>query len=183
MARMMKHSTDLRLLTAPDYPAFANHFVRQSAESGRHGLPHFMPFEAPPEPHLPARRDRTLARWAIPVGRPGWLAHWGIFEGARIIAHLDLAGPDLATAVHRVTLGIGVEHGHQRRGHGSRLIQTAIDFARAHGLAWIDLRVFADNGAAIALYRSRGFVETGRTVDCFRLHGRSIDDISMSLRL
>ncbi len=62
-------------------------------------------------------------------------------------------------------------------------MQRAMDFASSHGIEWIDLSVFSENVPAMSLYRSLGFVETGRREDRFRLSGRSVDDIAMSLRL
>jgi RimJ/RimL family protein N-acetyltransferase len=63
-------------------------------------------------------------------------------------------------------------------------MNTAIEFAHdSRILMWIDLRVFAHNTAAHALYRSLGFVEIGTVPDRFRIEGESIDDILMTLRL
>ena len=46
-------------------------------------------------------------------------------------------------------------------GAGRALMETAIDWARAVGLAKLSLAVFSDNERAIALYRSMGFTEEG----------------------
>jgi len=61
------------------------------------------------------------------------------------------------------------------------MCEIAIAWARDHGLAWIDLGVFAPNTRAQALDRKRGFVEVGVVRDRFRLDGESVTDISMTL--
>ena len=77
----------------------------------------------------------------------------------------------------------GVALSHQRRGYAASLMKVAVGFARAQGIVWLDLHVFSDNERAMVLYRRFGFVETGRTVDFYRLRGGSVDDVAMSLRL
>ena len=183
MTRMEADAGLLHRLAAGNYAAFAEHFTRQSAESGRDGQPLFMPFDVPPDYHAPDRRARVISRWETPVGQPNWLVNWAIFDGARIVAHIDLDGAQIASQQHRATLGIGVEQAYQRRGYGTRLMDVAISFAQAEALAWLDLYVFAHNTRAIALYRKFGFVETGRRADCFRVQGTSVEDVWMSLRL
>ena len=46
-------------------------------------------------------------------------------------------------------------------GLGRRLIETAVDWARAVGLSKLSLAVFTSNARAIGLYRSLGFEEEG----------------------
>ena len=48
------------------------------------------------------------------------------------------------------------------RGHGRDLLSAVIAHARQTGCARTELEVAADNHAALALYRSLGFVEVGR---------------------
>lgn len=51
------------------------------------------------------------------------------------------------------------------------------------GLDWMDLRVFANNSPARALYNSMGFRELGTVPDNFRVGAQSIDDVRMALDL
>jgi ribosomal protein S18 acetylase RimI-like enzyme len=63
-------------------------------------------------------------------------------------------------------MGMGISASHRRRGGGSLLVATAIDWARAQpGIDWIDLGVFADNPGAHALYTRHGFTPIGRMLD------------------
>jgi ribosomal-protein-alanine N-acetyltransferase len=70
--------------------------------------------------------------------------------------------PDLDVAA------IGVLPTHRRAGLGGRLLDAAIEAAHAAGAAALMLEVADDNPAALALYRGRGFVPTGRRRDYYR---------------
>jgi ribosomal protein S18 acetylase RimI-like enzyme len=101
----------------------------------------------------------------------------------RIVAHLDLNGSSIPSEQHRATLSIGVEGSFYRRGLGRKLMLKAIEFATCNHIEWIDLFVFGDNHPAIQLYRSLGSDEVGRRNDRFRISGRSVDDMTMTLRI
>lgn len=70
-----------------------------------------------------------------------------------------------ARAAHLYSLT--VDPLHQGRGVGRLLLSRVEEAAIARGLARLQLEVRADNDAAIALYRSAGFVETGRRPDYY----------------
>lgn len=81
-----------------------------------------------------------------------------------IVGHAGLrhvgSNPRRAHAWH---LGIAVTDAWQRRGIGTRLMQTLIDLAdRWLGALRIELTVYCDNAHAIALYERFGFVIEGR---------------------
>jgi ribosomal protein S18 acetylase RimI-like enzyme len=101
----------------------------------------------------------------------------------QIRGHLDLHGGRLASEFHRAMLGMGVERGWRGKGHGRALLAAAIAWARAAGLAWLDLGVFAHNQRARKLYTSVGFVEVGVTRDRYRVDASVIDDVAMALEL
>ncbi len=80
-------------------------------------------------------------------------------------------------------LGMGLEREVRGQGWGRQLLEAAITWARDAGLAWIDLGVFAHNPRARRLYESVGFETVGVTADRYRVDERSIDDVSMALKL
>jgi RimJ/RimL family protein N-acetyltransferase len=81
-------------------------------------------------------------------------------------------------------LGMCVERGWRGQGVGSALLRAAIDQARGRGLHKLSLEVFAQNTAAIALYRKAGFAEEGRRVRQYRrTSGELWDSIVMGLLL
>lgn len=81
-------------------------------------------------------------------------------------------------------IGMMVAAGQRGRGVGKALVSASIDWARAYGLHKLALSVFPHNGAAIALYRTCGFVEEGRLVrHVRRADGQLWDLIEMGLLL
>lgn len=82
---------------------------------------------------------------------------------------------------HAGEIGMGVDDRFQGRGIGSALLAALVDAADN----WLDLRrleltVFADNRAAIGLYRKFGFVEEGRLADFAFQAGRYADALAMA---
>lgn len=71
---------------------------------------------------------------------------------------------------HAASLAVAVAPTLQRRGVGDALVRAALDAAdRWWGYVRLELGVFADHAAAIALYRKHGFViETQRSRDMLR---------------
>ncbi|WP_069269157.1 GNAT family N-acetyltransferase [Paraburkholderia nodosa] len=132
----------------------------------------------------PDRRARFEKGLTTALPQPAWMRVWAVESpDSRFVAHLDLTGSSIPSEKHRASLGIGVEESFYRRGLGRRLMQGAIEFATRNEIEWIDLSVFTDNHAAIGLYQSLGFEEVGRRNDRFRISGRSVDDLTMTLRI
>lgn len=79
-------------------------------------------------------------------------------------------------------LGMSVSVRWRGRGVGRALLASAIDWARSDPvIEKINLRVFANNERALALYRSMGFTEEGRRAREIRIGpGVYVDDISMA---
>ena len=172
----------VRRLVASEIPAYLMHMVAVDAGSGVDGAAHFHPYERSEPFDLEVGREREVVRWATAIDEVGWRRAWGLFDGDVIVGHLYLAGGMLRSELHRVNLGMGIVSSHHRRGGGSLLLEAAIAWAREEPrIDWIDLGVFSDNPGAEALYARHGFQPIGRTTDRFRVDGRSLDDISMTL--
>jgi RimJ/RimL family protein N-acetyltransferase len=173
-----------RLLELDDIDSYLIHLVEVDADSGVDGQPHSHPYGRSEPFDMDAAQAREQTRWSTAFAEPGWRRAWGLFDGDDLTGHLYLAGGDLRSALHRVEMGMGVVPTHRRRGGGSLLLSTAIDWARQHPtIDWIDLGVFSDNPGAQALYARHGFEVLGRTPDRFRVDGHSLDDISMTLNV
>jgi RimJ/RimL family protein N-acetyltransferase len=171
----------IRALTLDDLMRFQEHMVRIRAESGRGG-------DAPFTPVTPAdRRDPTVdvEAFARALTEPKWRRAFGLVtEEGEIVGATELKGDEFRAGLHRCELGIGIERPYRRLGFGRRLIESAIEFARVSGtIEWIDLFVFGHNVAARALYKNLGFKEGGTVADRFRIDGRSVDDVIMSLKI
>jgi len=181
MVGSMLSALPIRIVRHGEAQAAADHMERHSAESGRAGDIVFAPFE---DFDGEAWRTKRVELWRIPIDEPGWERLWGAFDGDQLVGHLTLNGASLEASLHRVRLGIGIERAYRRRGLGRELMHTALAWARDEPqLAWVDLGVFAHNRVARDLYASLGFVEIATVSDLFRVHGRSIDDVTMTLRL
>lgn len=77
-----------------------------------------------------------------------------------------------ARLAHVANLTVAVAPRYRRAGWGRRLLRAGYAWAERVGVLKIRLDVRAGNSAAIALYRSEGFVEEGRE----RAHVRDGDD-------
>lgn len=174
----------IRSATAADAPGICDHIRRHFAES----TPEEMIFH-PVLDFMDRPREEEIAkiekRLTLPFPDLGSEAAWiAIDPGTgEVVGHLGLQSSRLPASRHRATLGMGLEHHARGHGLGSKLMDAAVNSARARGLEWIDLYVFAHNKPAIALYTKHGFKPIGTTKDIFRLHGQSIDDTHMALKL
>jgi RimJ/RimL family protein N-acetyltransferase len=105
-------------------------------------------------------------------------------DDGRIVGQLTLQGGKRRNVRHATTLGITVGQAYRGRGIGRRLMEYAIDWARAGGVVTrIELNVFVRNTHAIALYESCGFEIEGRRRRAARRDGEYLDDLVMGLLL
>ena len=167
-----------------DADAYARHIVAHMAESGREGLPHFAIARVWAKDEI---RSSLVARLAKELNEPLWGRAWGLWapDGTEMVGHIELRGGRVPAEMHRATLGMGIMRAWTARGHGPRLVQAAVKWARDTAeLEWIDLGVFSDNAPARKLYQRMGFVEIGVRKDAFHLDaGVAVDDVLMALKL
>ncbi len=169
-------------LESDDPEAYARHIVEHMAESGRGGMPHFAISRVWSRDEV---RAGFVGRLAKGLDEPLWGRTWLLMDTERVVGHLELRGGRVPAEMHRATLGMGLLRAYTGRGHGARLVEAAVRWARDDaGLGWIDLGVFSNNGPARKLYTRMGFVEIGLREDAFHLDaGPRIDDVLMALRL
>jgi RimJ/RimL family protein N-acetyltransferase len=169
-------------LSGDDPRAYAQHIVEHMAESGRSGSPHFALSRVWSVDDVRASFTDRLAKG---LDEPLWGRAWLLVCAGRVVGHIELRGGRLPAEMHRATVGMGILRAYTAQGHGQRLVEAAIAWARDEaGLRWLDLGVFASNAPARKLYARMGFVEVGERKDAFRLDaGPVIDDVQMALQL
>ena len=97
-------------------------------------------------------------------------------DNGRIVGWCDIRRETIPVYAHVGHLGMGVLPDYRGRGIGMRLLQAAIEAARAAGFERIELSVYAANARAAALYRKAGFAHEGTRVRGKKLDGE-YDDV------
>jgi [ribosomal protein S18]-alanine N-acetyltransferase len=97
---------------------------------------------------------------------------------ARSPAQQELAGfiLGLVAADEAEIITLAVRACRQRQGIATRLIEALARSACTAGAGCLRLEVDAGNTAALALYRQRGFLETGRRVAYYTKHNAAAAD-------
>ena len=124
----------------------------------------------------------SIADWVERLGRDAATNYIFVaIAGEEIIGHAGLHGNKNVRRQHAWGLGIGLREDWQGRGVGTRLMETLIDLADNWlGALRLELTVYSDNEAALALYRKFGFEIEG-THRAFALRdGRYVDAIAMA---
>jgi putative acetyltransferase len=103
--------------------------------------------------------------------------------GSEVVGHLSLYLYPEPRRSHAGHFGMAVRDDWQGKGVGTKLLEAALDQADNRlGLTRLDLRVFVDNKAAIALYRKYGFEVEG-TREQFAMRGGAYADAYVMARL
>lgn len=98
-----------------------------------------------------------------------------------VIGHMGLEQFTRVRRSHAGSFGMGVLPQWQGKGVGSKLLATALDIAdNWMNLQRVELSVYADNEAAIGLYRKFGFEPEGLFRDYAVREGRLVDTLSMA---
>ncbi|HVK61685.1 MAG TPA: GNAT family N-acetyltransferase [Bdellovibrionales bacterium] len=175
----------VRLAEISDLKALIEHSLRHQAESGRDGDFVFTPSEEPNSLPFETLLPQKTKSWNLSPTENGWERVWIVTDGEAVFGELTLCHrPPMKATLHRAHLMMGLERSHRSSGYGKQLMQTAIEWAKSQPtLDWVQLYVFDHNEPAKALYRKFGFEGGTTTVDLFRVHGQSINDTEMVLRL
>ena len=101
--------------------------------------------------------------------------------GVEVVGQLGLYAASHPRRRHVGDIGMGVRDDWQGRGVGTALLGAAIDLAdRWLQLRRLELQVYADNTAGIALYARHGFIEEGRHRDFAFRDGAFVDALSLA---
>jgi RimJ/RimL family protein N-acetyltransferase len=102
-------------------------------------------------------------------------------ENGAVIGWCDITPGARPGFMHSGSVGMGVIKDWRHQGLGKALLNACIQKSFENGLTRIELEVYADNSAAIALYRSLGFVEEGLKRRARFLDGHYQDLLIMAL--
>ena len=101
--------------------------------------------------------------------------------GVEVVGQLGLYAASHPRRRHVGDIGMGVRDDWQGRGVGTALLGAAIELAdRWLQLRRLELQVYADNTAGIALYARHGFIEEGRHRDFAFRDGGFVDALSLA---
>jgi putative acetyltransferase len=150
----------IRRAEAGDYEAFARVFEDESAYSGTLQLP------------FPSR-EAWRKRLAEPVEGDFILA--ACVKG-EVVGNAGLHHFKSPRRAHAMHLGMTVRRDFQGKGVGSALMKALVDLADGWlNVTRLELTVYTDNAAAIALYRKHGFQVEGTHVAYALRDGRYVD--------
>lgn len=169
MSTSLPNGLSIRRAREADAPAFCAMFTDPSVYGGTLQMPY--PSEAHWRKRLADSDQPGTRHIHLVAERDGQLL------GS---AGLHPAG-DTPRRAHAMGLGITVAGPAQGQGVGKALMQALLQVAdQWANVLRIELTVFADNVAAIALYRSVGFVEEGRLRGYAFRDGRYVDTLAMA---
>ena len=97
-----------------------------------------------------------------------------------LVGRLSVSRDPHPASSHVADLGLMVSAGHRRLGIGRALLERTVEWARANGVAKLELHVFPHNEAAIALYDAFGFEREGYRRRHYRRKGEYVDAVLMA---
>jgi len=95
----------------------------------------------------------------------------------KIVGLIDAIIPKIDEFKHTCEFGMSVLAAYRNKGIGRSLIQHLLDWATTSHISNVELNVFSNNHAAIALYASFGFVEDGCRKNAVRLQDGTFCDL------
>jgi RimJ/RimL family protein N-acetyltransferase len=103
--------------------------------------------------------------------------------GTKLVGWCDIIPYSEEGFTHVGQLGIAILPNYRRQEIGYQLISACLDWARQIKLEKVELQVYADNAAAIALYQKFNFVQEGLKKKGRKLEGQYQDILLMAIDL
>ena len=128
--------------------------------------------EAPPFEDVQAFQEKLI--------RLHWPNYYAV-QNQRVIGWADITRPQNERLAHRGFLGMGLVPEARGQGLGSQLLERALNHAQQIGIEKIELSVYSNNPAAIALYHKFGFQKMGRIRHYRKLRDTYFDTVEMEL--
>lgn len=103
--------------------------------------------------------------------------------GGQVVGWADINLSSNPRMQHRGFLGMGLLPEWRGKGLGTKLLMAVIEHSKKIGLEKLELNVYTNNTAGIALYRKCGFVQEGLIKNFRKLDGVYFDCLTMGLFL
>jgi ribosomal protein S18 acetylase RimI-like enzyme len=156
---------------APIAPAHIESFHRTLDSIARERR-YLVMLEAPPLDTLQAFVQDNISQ--------GYASFVALADG-EVVGWCDALPKRLPIHRHVGVVGMGLLPAFRGQGIGRRLLQRALEAARAGGLSRVELTVREDNPGAIALYERFGFEAEGVQRNAFNVDGRYHNLIMMAV--
>ena len=99
---------------------------------------------------------------------------------SQVIGWADFIPSENPSLMHCAQLGMGVIKQYRGAGVGELLLTEVTQAAIAYGFSRLELEVFANNSAAIGLYKKLGFAHEGTKRNARHIDGVYIDSLIMA---
>jgi putative acetyltransferase len=105
---------------------------------------------------------QAIGHWEAKLASRAGFTCLVAIRGDEVVGQLGLEVSQSPRRRHVATIGMGVKAAARQSGVGSALLSAAIDSCEKWmGVSRIEIEVYTDNAAAIALYQKHGFVVEG----------------------
>ena len=125
----------------------------------------------------PIEEFRDFVRNIINRSYPQFVA----LSNGEVIGWCDVLPKTWPIYAHTGVLGVALLPAFRGQGLGRRLVERALEAARAFGLARVELTVRENNKNAIALYEKFGFVTEGLKRNALKVDDQYEDQVMMAL--
>ena len=161
----------IRIATETDVPTLIEYVTTLRAER----LPTIFRYESVPTPEeeiefLEAFSEENSAFFVA-------------IDGSAIIGNLGVSSGWRPQTRHRAGLGMSVLAPYRNQGIGSRLLDTAIEWARHRPIRRLELEVLGNNPGARRLYERKGFTLEGCRRGAIEVDGDYVDELIMAFTI
>jgi len=126
---------------------------------------------------MPAMPDlEQEQQWLASRGGASAVVFLAMEEG-RVIGMIEGWIQNMPEFQHNCEFGMGILKKYRQKGIGKKLVQCILDWAHEKKLMRVELNVFSNNLAGIALYTRMGFSEDGRRKIAVKLRDGSYCDL------
>jgi len=131
----------------------------------------------PGERKIDDEAEREKIRKALAAGNDNILVAEADHE---LIGFVSVRAGDFRRDRHAAHIVIGIRKAYSGQGLGTRLMGEVEKWAKENSLHRLDLEVFTDNAAALALYRKMGFEIEGTKRHAYFIKGSYFDGYYMA---